>query len=106
MGDYEDYRLLHRRLCSYFRRYPLRCQPTTKDHDQGMARDDQRVLEGMETQHYQRSWSSGDLLGHADEKGANATSASQNQKTEAITGVSSEGYNGPGMVQSRSGKKE
>lgn len=47
VGNLEGRRSLPRRLCWNLQSHPLGCRPCTKDHDQGMARNDKRVPQGM-----------------------------------------------------------
>lgn len=97
MGSHQDRDILHRCECRSVRPYKTLCSRPTKDHEQGVAGDDQRVPEGM-------------ALDNVNDLRRARTTADtplpQAQKSEAITGVSSEGYKGPGMVQSKPlGKK-
>ena len=79
----------HRPHCRHFRQHPLGCPPGSSHHVTGMAGSLQRIPQGPFLIFWPKS---------AVQDGSNSRVQSQN--SDPISGISSPGYSGRGMIQS------
>lgn len=97
-SELEDIRIHHARrryILHNFLRIKSDGTSSTKNHERAISKNDKRILKGR----WIRVLTFCGICQHLPFQ--RADTIVQNQKTEPITGISSEGYVGKGMVQSK-----